>query len=74
MNFPPKWIPPAAAPLSPQEKDHERHTAIPLAQHGQSGGRLVDGCGGNGSAEDSPVLMTGPAVTVFEGDIEVPET
>ena len=23
--------------------------------------------------EDAPVLMTGPAVTVFEGEIEVPE-
>ena len=36
------------------------------------GGQLTIAWDGSAS-ENSPVLMTGPAVTVFEGDIEVPE-
>jgi len=37
------------------------------------GGRLTIEWAGRQGAGWAPVMMTGPAVTVFEGDIEIPE-
>jgi len=37
------------------------------------GGNLTIEWAGPGSPGVAPVLMTGPAVTVFEGEIDIPE-
>jgi diaminopimelate epimerase len=37
------------------------------------GGDLTIEWAGSGTNRAAPVLMTGPAVTVFEGEIEIPE-
>jgi diaminopimelate epimerase len=38
------------------------------------GGLLTIEWNGMGSAQSAPVFMTGPAVTVFEGELELPDS
>jgi diaminopimelate epimerase len=56
-----------AAVVAGVTRDVLDHTRVNVETHG---GALVISWAG----EDSPVLMTGPAATVFEGEIELPDS